>query len=390
MLVAPVLSSVARVDAVRSGAVRILFTHAFCWPEVRRGAERFTQSLGAALVRRGHDVSILSSGWEPTDDELDGVRTVRLRRLRHNDLAHEADFARRALPRLAAGRYHVVHSMGRRDALASIRAARLHPRRRTVITDLGLPSRAFWSKMGKEAAVVDKVVRGIDVYSCMSRYALGYLERDYGRSDGVVVPGGVDLEEFRPAPARSPKPTLLFSGALSEPRKGIATLLAALPLIAEVEPEIRLALSGPGDPAAFLEAAPPEALARTDLLGPGRSDGQAERYATAWATCLPSVSDSFGMALIESLACGTPLVVSSDGAPKELVTEGVNGEVCEPNDPQGLAAACLRALRLARRPDTVARCRASATRFDWDQGLAPSCEALYAGEWFSDPAPEPE
>lgn len=357
--------------------MRIAFTHAFCWPEVRRGAERFIQELGAALVRRGHEVTILSSAWDATTTELDGVRTVRLRRRHEDTWAHEADFGRRVLPRLVAGRYDAVHSMGRRDALASIRAARLHPGRTTVITDLGLPSRDFWAVHGKEAEVVRKVVSGIDVYGCMSHYALGFLGRDYGRTDGVVTPGGVSLSSFAPAAEREPAPTLLLSGAFLEPRKGAATVLAALPLLAEDEPDVQLWLSGPGDAGDLLAAAPAEARARTTVLGVGAADEQAARYGRAWATVLPSTDDSFGMALIESQACGTPIVVSTHGAPQELVDPGRTGELCEPHDVEGFAAACRRAFALARDPATVDACRASAARFDWDDAVAPLCEGLY-------------
>jgi len=358
--------------------VRIAFTHAFCWPEVRRGAERFTQELGAALVDRGHEVTILSAAWDAGQSEVDGVTTVRLKRHREEEIGHEADFARRVLPRLVLGRFDAVHSMGRRDAVASIRAARVHPRRRTVFTDLGYPSRAWWGPQGREGAVVERVVAGIDVYSCMSRWALEWLARDYGRTDGVVVPGGVDLRRMRPSTARAPEPTLLYSGTLTEPRKGIATLLEALPLVAEAEPDVRLWLSGPGDAAPLLAAAPPAARERTELLGAGGSDEQHERYGQAWATCLPSIGDSFGMALVESLACGTPLVVTTHGAPHELVSPGRTGELCEPGDVVGLAAACLRAIQLARQSDTVSACRSSAQAFDWRGGVAPMVEALYA------------
>lgn len=358
--------------------MRVAITHAFCWPEVRRGAERFIQELGAALVERGHDVTILSSGWEAGTTVLDGVTTVRLRRRREADVGAEADFGRRVLPRLVAGRYDVVHSMGRRDAVASIRAARLHPRRRTVFTDLGIPSREWWASVGaKEARAVERVVRGIDVYSCMSRWALGHLAPEYGRTDGVVIPGGVDLRRMVPAPARAAVPTLLFSAALGESRKGLATLLAALPRIAAEEPEVRLWLSGPGGPSPFLDAAPRDAVERTEHLGAGASDRQHERYGQAWVTCLPSTYDSFGMALVESLACGTPIVVTTHGAPPELVEPGVNGEVCEPGDASGLAAAVLRALRLAGDPATAGRCRESVRRFDWREGVAPLVERIY-------------
>lgn len=360
--------------------MRIALTHAFCWPEVRRGAERFIPSLGAALVRRGHEVVHYSAAWEAGRAVEDGVKTVRLRRRHEHEYRHEADFGRRLAPRLALARFDAVHSLGRRDALASIRAARLHPRRRTVFTDLGLPDPAYWEAQGpREALAVRKVVRGIDVYSGMSRCAVGYLERNYGRPDGVVVPGGVKLDSFVPAAERAPQPVILFSGVITERRKGVPELLDALPLIARSEPEVELWLSGPGDPADFLTAAPPEARERTRLLGLGEAGGQHERYGRAWITCLPSTFDSFGMALVESLACGTPLVTTNHSAPQELVDEGVTGELCEPEDPASLAQACLRGFDLARRPGTVRACRSSAERFDWDRGIAPLVERLYAG-----------
>jgi phosphatidylinositol alpha-mannosyltransferase len=369
--------------------LRIAFTHAFCWPEVRRGAERFIQELGAALVERGHEVTVLSSGWDATESELDGVRTVRIKRHREAGWGHEADFARRIMPRLVTGRFDVVHSMGRRDATANIRTARLHPRRRTVFTDLGLPLRSFWDAHPIEGRFVERVVAGIDVYSCMSRYALQCLETDYGRSDGVVMPGGVDLRAFHPAPARAAQPTLLFSGALDEPRKGTMTLLEALPRIAEAVPEVRLQLSGPGDPSAFLAAAPRAAVERTEVLGTGDAKAQHERYGRAWATCLPSTGDSFGMALIESLACGTPLMVSTDAAPQELVDEGRTGTLCTAFDVESVAAASIRALELARDDGTVDRCRASAERYDWRAGLAPWAERLYSSREIPPPDDRP-
>jgi glycosyltransferase involved in cell wall biosynthesis len=308
------------------------------------------------------------------------VTVVRLRRRHENEYRHEADFGRRLVPRLALERFHAVHSLGRRDALASVRAARLHPRRRTVFTDLGLPDPGYWETVGpREARAVRKVVQGIDVYSGMSRCALSHLERGYGRRDGVVVPGGVDLDSFVPAPERAPEPLILFSGAVDQRRKGVPDLLQALPLIARAEPRVELWLSGPGDPEPFLAEAPSEARERTTALGLGDAGAQHERYGRAWVTCLPSIFDSFGMALVESLACGTPIVTTTHSAPPELVDEGVTGEVCEPEDPRSLAEACLRGFELARRPPTVQACRASAERFDWNRGIAPLVERLYAG-----------
>jgi len=325
-------------------------------------------------------VTHLPAAWDSGREEVDGVSIVRLPR-RHEDLyEHEAHFGRAVLPHLLKADFDAVHSLGRHDALASIRAARLRRGRRTVFTDLGLPTRAYWERMHRrEARAVDKVIDRIQVYSGMSQCALDHVVREYGRTDGVVVPGGVDTGEFRPAERREERPTILFSGAFEEPTKEVGLLLEALAIVAKTEPDVQLWLSGPGDAGELLEEAPAAARERTEVLGLGEADRQHERYGRAWATCLPTRADSFGMALIESLACGTPLVTTTQGAPQELVTEGVTGSLCAPGDAEDLARACLASLALARLPATIAACRESAEAFDWDRSLAPLCERLYSG-----------
>ncbi|MES4793150.1 MAG: hypothetical protein C4321_09370, partial [Chloroflexota bacterium] len=77
-------------------------------------------------------------------------------------------------------------------------------------------------------------------------------------------------------------------------------------------PDVAVWLSGPGDASALLAAAPPEARARTTVLPLGEPTAQHERYGRAWVTTLPSRGDSFGMVLVESLACGTPIVAAAD------------------------------------------------------------------------------
>src|SRR5436190_1277583 len=82
-------------------------------------------------------------------------------------------------------------------------------------------------------------VREVDVYACMSRYSLRVLEQDWRRG-GVVIPGGVRLDEFAPARERAAEPTILFSGALTEPRKHLDTLLDAVALLSRREPDLRV------------------------------------------------------------------------------------------------------------------------------------------------------
>jgi len=355
--------------------VRVAITHPYSWPEVRRGAERITVETARALTRRGHDVTLLSSGATGGRRHEDGFTTVRFKRVFNNPLRHERWFGWRILPALARGRFDVVHSLMPYDALAAIRARRLTGNR-TVYAEMGNAYKWWWAGLPDRRARA-RVVRDADVYACMSQFSRGVLESEWGRT-GAIVPGGVRLDQFAPASEREAEPTILFSGAVTERRKHLDTLLEAVAILAKREPQVKLWISGPGDAGELLAEAPAGATERVKVLDLGRAEDQGRRYGRAWVTALPSEADSFGMVLVESLASGTPIVVADDGAPPELVQPGI-GVVSRRRDAESLADALAGALDLARDSETTARCRARAADFDWDSGIAPILEQLYEG-----------
>lgn len=359
--------------------MRVALTHAYSWPEVRRGAERYLHEVSRALASRGHKVTVLTSAWEGARREVDqGVRVIRLPRRHEYEPQHEHDYGHQLLRPLFTHRFDAVHSLGTADARASIRIARGRPGRRTVYTNLGIPFRWYWEER-HDAEFHDFVMREIDVYGCMSRHALGVLAEEYGRP-GVLMPGGVNMEEFQPAAARERRPTVLFSGALDQARKGAAILLRGVPTLLETAPDLQVWLSGPGDPEPLLAELPQRVRACVEVLPIGDPKGQANRYATAWVVALPSKWESFGMVVAEALACGTPVAVADHAALPELVEPGVTGMLCDPDDVASVASAVAGALDLASRSETVEACRASVMRFDWRTGIAPELERIYAGD----------
>src|ERR1700756_5307424 len=60
--------------------LRVLLTHTYCWPEVRRGAERYIHELGAALVDAGHEVQIIATAPHAAKGSVLDVPVQRLRR----------------------------------------------------------------------------------------------------------------------------------------------------------------------------------------------------------------------------------------------------------------------------------------------------------------------
>jgi phosphatidylinositol alpha-mannosyltransferase len=356
--------------------LRIALTHAYSWPEVRRGGERLLHEVAVTLAGRGHDVTVFTSGDQPGVTNEEGVRMVRHKRRLDAAAEHEADFSRWLFRRLVSARFDIVHSYGPIDAVASIRASRLHRGgRRTVFTNLGNPKRVWWDAL-PEAPQHQRIVDQVDVYGCLSQFGVETLQRDYGRV-GVITSGGVRLDLFRPAEARTDKPTVLFSGALQEPRKGLDVLVRAVEQARGVEPDLQLWVTGPGDPSQFLATVPDRIREAVEVLPLGTGNGITAFYARAWVTALPASEEAFGLVLAESLTAGTPVVAGNSAGLPELVTPGRTGAICEPGDVASVAAAIAQALALSRQPGIADSCRDSVKRFDWESGVVPALEQTY-------------
>jgi glycosyltransferase involved in cell wall biosynthesis len=183
-----------------------------------------------------------------------------------------------------------------------------------------------------------------------------------------VLPNGVDGAVFRAAPDRAAVraelgvagPLILSVGRLVR-LKGHELLVRAL---AEL-PGATLVLLGEGPERAALES-----LARTAgvpdrvrLLGRRPQAELARWYAAADVVALASDNEGCPNAILESLACGTPVVASAVGGIPELVTEDVAGILVPERTPAGFAAALRRALARERNEAGVL---AYARRFGWD------------------------
>ena len=87
-------------------------------------------------------------------------------------------------------------------------------------------------------------------------------------------------------------------------------------------------------------------------------------FREAWASGLTSYNEAFGLVLVESLACGTPVFGSRDGGIPEIVDRPEVGRLFEGDDERDVARAILETLELAEEPGTAGGCRARAEDFD--------------------------
>ncbi len=200
-----------------------------------------------------------------------------------------------------------------------------------------------------------------------------YVACGFRRDRIDVVYNGIATRDWRPRLTRSealsrlgidPRTFLVLYAGRLHPGKGINVLIDALPLL---PPNTQLMIAGPEIPDGRPKPYQPDLKAQAEALGVGARChfiGQvpkiAELYNAADVTAVPSVSsEAFGRAIIESMACGTPVVASRAGGIPEILTGEFAQHLFSAGDQHALAAR-LNALRgwRDRDPDLAARCRA--------------------------------
>ncbi|MCD1143942.1 glycosyltransferase [Kocuria sp. LUK] len=331
------------------------------------GQNVYVAALAEGLARRGHDVSVYTRRDDPALPEVveqaPGVRVVHVPAgpagpLPKDELAPYMDEFGRWLARdwARTGAPDLVHAHFWMSGLAARRAAEAH--RIPVVQTfhaLGAVKRrhqgaADTSPAGRLAAE-HGLITGADLVlaTCRDERAeLLALGGDPSRID--VVPCGVDLGAFAPAPPRpaGARKRILALGRLVE-RKGVDVAVRAL---AEL-PGAELVVAGGPDRAELdrdPEALRLRALARelgvadrVELLGRVDHRDTAELLAGAdVVACLPWY-EPFGMVPLEAMACARPVVGSAVGGLLDSVEDGVTGLLVPPRDPAG-AATALRAL----------------------------------------------
>lgn len=172
----------------------------------------------------------------------------------------------------------------------------------------------------------------VDRYIAPSRFAAGRLIAGGLPSDRMAIKGHFLPDP--PMPGSGKGGYALFVGRLSE-EKGVDTLIEAW----GQSPGIPLRIVGDGDLRATLEAQAKGTGRDIAFLGIRPHQEVLGLMGEALAVIMPSrCYETFGMAIMESFAMGTPVLASRIGSLEELVEDRVNGMKFQPGDPSDLAA----------------------------------------------------
>ena len=157
----------------------------------------------------------------------------------------------------------------------------------------------------------------------------------YFRAPWEIIPNGVDVERFQPngrhpGDALTRGPRLLFLGRL-EPRNNLNTVLRAMPDIIARYPGTRLLVAGDGPWRQHYQRRARALEPNVRFLG-SVFEERRELYATADLYLCPTTRASFGITLLEAMACGTPMMVSDITGFREVVGGGKEAVLVPKND----------------------------------------------------------
>ena len=219
------------------------------------------------------------------------------------------------------------------------------------------------------APILRRVWRRVAIGVAVSEAAASFLRRALPEAALEIVPNGVDVGAFAGAEPRTDLPAgrrILWVNRL-DAQKGFPVALAAFAKVLAEIPDAVLVVVGEGKDREALALLTESARARVDMRGAVPNDQVPSYLAACEVFVSPAVGqESFGIALVEAMAAGVPVVATDIPGYREVVSDGVEGLVVPPRDPEALAAALVTVLtepELAKRLGEAGRERART--FDW-------------------------
>jgi glycosyltransferase involved in cell wall biosynthesis len=333
------------------------------------GAEIHLHEIFGRLAARGHEVTLLCSGWPgaPQRTTLDGIDVHRVG-------------SRHTFQLVARRYYQRVLAANAADVLVEdinkvpLWTPRWGAKRTVALVPHLFGSTAFQEVSPPVACAVwlqerpiGLIYRNVPFEAISESTADDLAARGIPRARIAVIHPGIDTVTYTPAPAeRSAVPLVVYLGRLKR-YKRVDLIIRAF--AAMRHPTAQLAIAGAGDYRDSLEllARSLDLGERVTFLGFISEEQKVALLRSAWVLAFTSPKEGWGITNLEAAACATPVVASSSPGLTESVINGETGFLVQHGDLPALVGA-LR--RLVSDPALVAslgaNARAFAARFTWE------------------------
>lgn len=343
---------------------------------IRGGVTEHAWHLGQELIKRGHEVTIITGTSRHKDD-----RGLHVRRIGFQ-MPISANGANvhitwgwklgRTLQRIEQEeQFDLVHIQCPLDPFLPLIAAKTMRSPKVGTHHTFREKHVLIERFpGFMRDAFDHVQRHIAV----SPAAEGLITKYWPEVKMDIIPNGVDTERFSPDTKPLPEfmdgtPNILFVGRM-DPRKGAKFLLLAIPHLEKLLDNYRIIVVGAGWMRRYYDKYVPMKLQhRVRFMGPANHDDHPRYFRTADVFVSPATGgESFGIVLIEAMASGVPVVASDIDGYRWVVEPGKEGILVPPKSPRHLAEAVASLIKdPARRKQMGEQGRIKALTYAWPQ-----------------------
>ncbi|MDI9615099.1 glycosyltransferase family 4 protein [Methanothermobacter sp.] len=334
--------------------MRILQTVVRSYPYIG-GGENYVYYLSKELARN-HEVTLICSN-EPRSPHEEIVENIRFRRLDYVGKISNTNIPLNLPFVLTREKFDVMHTHFPTpwfsDFSATVAKIKMRPTVLTYHNDItgdginGYVSKIYNSTFLKILLrLVEKIIVTQEAYIERSPFLKQYIDKI------EIIPAGVDTNKFKPTITRGSNgkdcPTIFFLSNLDEYHryKGLFYLLNALKIVKRTMSDFKLIVGGKGSLIGEYKKLAKKLGIEENVEFHGfiSNEKLASYYSYADIFVLPSVSneEGFGMVALESLACGTPVIVTDIVGVSRDLADYKAGIVVKPRDVEDLSKSIIK------------------------------------------------
>ena len=331
------------------------------YSEVLSGPGLYARNLVHGLLARGHTVSLVVPRGVGKDCP-NGVKVIEAGKKsfvnkRGRWLILSFFFGRKLKKLSKTGAFDLYHFSDAKEAFFSVRL------KETIIGNINDPyiaSRSLNPFYYRKNYPIDWVVRWLylsvmfmfEGYAlrrlrcgiCNSHFTRNVIATRYGVPDKhlTLCYKSIRLESYTGIPQSrndDQKQTVLFVGGGNAQRKGLINFLKAANIVSHTLPHVQYIIIGRDKSIPkILRVYGSKRIKEnvTHIVGVP-NEQMSHLYAKAVLFVMPSLIEAFGVVYLEAMACGTPVIATSNGGSTELILHEENGLLVKPGDIQGLA-----------------------------------------------------
>ena len=373
--------------------MKIAFVYDAVYPWVKGGAEKRIYEIGTRLVKRGHEVHLFGVKWWQGEDEIEfegmilhGVCSSRdLYTNGRRSIIQALDFSIGLFRPLLKEEFDVIDvSVFPYFSCFTAKAVSVIRKTPLVLTWHEVWDNYWYEYMGRAGIfglLVERIVSKLSENNiAVSGWTKRKMEALGIKSENIcIIPNGIDLEQIQKIKPSDEKSDIVFAGRLIK-EKNVDLMLRAVSIIKSSDPNIRCIIMGDGPEREKLMRLREDLGLKDNISFAGFVEYEEliGNIKASRVLALPSKREGFGIVVIESFACGKPVVTvnSKDNATQEIVTDSVSGFVVQASE-KDLARSIQKMLedrslydRLSENSTLEAHC------YDWDE-ICTSCTEIY-------------